>query len=107
MSWGGGRQLTAGFAPADGPVGGIVQVSSDVADFGVDEALACKVLAVEVLGAPEAACCDGASLRARGDGAWCGGGVGHGEAGGVGEGSGEAGDEVGEVVHVVSLDDIR
>lgn len=92
--------LTAGFTTTHSTVGRIVQIAAYVADFGVDEALARKVPTVEVLRAPEAACCDGAALCAVGDGR--GGGVGDGEARGLGEGAGEPGDE-GRERHCVVL----
>lgn len=86
----GGRVHTASLAAADGAVGRVGQVAADEADFGVDEALAGKVLAVEVLGAPVAAGGDGAALGAFGDGGCgCGGFGGDGEAGGGCEGAGE------------------
>ncbi|KAJ3472206.1 hypothetical protein NLG97_g11191 [Lecanicillium saksenae] len=67
------ERLTASLAAADGAVAGISEVAANVADLGVEEALAGKVATVEVLGAPEAAGRDGAELRAVGDG---GGGCG-------------------------------
>lgn len=82
---------TTSSTTADGAVRRILQVAADVADLTVQKALAAKVLAVQVLGAPEAARGDGAALRRVGDG---GGGVGrHGEARGVREGADEAGEE--------------
>lgn len=81
---------TASFASADDLVAGVVEVAARVPDLGVDEALAGEVLAVEVLGAPEAAGGDGAAL---GGCAACAAVRGEGEAGGVGEGADEACEE--------------
>lgn len=94
----GGSHRTPSLAAADGAVGGVVEVAADVADLSVEEALAGKVFAVEVLCAPEAARGDGAALGAVGDGRSGGGGVrGDGEAGGGCEGAEEAGEEGREV----------
>lgn len=89
-------KLTTSLSAADGAVRRVVQITTDEADFGVNQALAGKVSAVEVLGAPVAAGGDGAALGAFGDGgSGCGGGFrGDGEAGGSGEGAGEAGEDV-------------
>lgn len=88
----GGR--TTSLSAAHGAVGRVLQVAADVADLCVDEALVGKVLAVEVLGAPEAAGRDGAELRVGGDGGGGGGGVGgDGEHGGLRGRAHEAGDE--------------
>lgn len=89
---------TACPATADGAVGRVVEVAADVADLGVEEALASKVFAVEVFGAPEAARGDGAALGALGDGGCRGRGVGRdGEAGRVREGPDQAGEKGREV----------
>lgn len=95
---GGSGQLTAGLAAADGAVRRVVQVAADEADLCVNQALAGKVSAVQVLGAPVAAGGDGAALGAFGDGGRSGGRRfgGDGEAGGGGEGAGEAGEDVEE-----------
>ena len=69
------RALTAGAARADCAVAGVAGVTSNVADLGVIQPLAIKVLAVDVLDAPEAAGGDGGLLRAGGDGFCCGGGA--------------------------------
>lgn len=63
------HQLTAGFATAYSAVGRIIQVAANIANLGIQQALAGKALAVDVLGAPEAAGCNGAELCALGDGA--------------------------------------
>ena len=94
---GGGFQLTSTSAIADGFVSRVLAVAADVPDLCVEQALAGEVLAVEVLGAPEAAGGNGAALGAVGDGGHGAWGVGgHGEAGGLGEGTGDAGEEARE-----------
>jgi hypothetical protein len=82
----------ASLAAADGAVRRVVEVAANVADLAVEQALAGKVLAVEGLGAPEAAGGDGAALGAVGDRARSEGG-GHWGGGGVGEGADEAAEQ--------------
>ena len=86
----------AGFPTADGAVGGAGGVAADVADFGVEEAVAvAELLAEEVLDAPEAAGGYGALLGVGGEGSGgCCGGV-EGEGGGGCERAEEAGEEGG------------
>lgn len=60
-------QLTSSTTRAHGAVAGALCVAADVADAGVQQALAAKVLAVHVLDAPEASGGQGALLRAVGD----------------------------------------
>jgi hypothetical protein len=60
-------QLTTSAARAHSAVAGALCVATNVADAGVQQALAAKVFAVHVLDAPEAAGGQGAFLRAVGD----------------------------------------
>lgn len=62
------RSLTSCLATAYSSVAGIGQVTTNIADFGINEALAGEVLAVEMLGSPETAGGDGAELGSLGDG---------------------------------------
>jgi hypothetical protein len=78
---------TAGVPGADGAVGGVGRVTTDVAHARVVEPFAAEVLAVHVLDAPEAAGGDGGALGAFGDG------CGRGHGCGLGEGAEQTGEE--------------
>ncbi|KAI6761358.1 hypothetical protein HG531_001911 [Fusarium graminearum] len=54
-------------AAADGAIARVLKITTNVADLCVDKTLVSKVPAVEVLGAPEAACGHGAALSALGN----------------------------------------
>ena len=54
---------TSSLAAADSAVGRVIEVATNVANLGVEKALAGKVLPVQMLRSPEAARCDGAQLR--------------------------------------------
>lgn len=85
---------TSGAAAADSSVVGALGVAADVADAGIEQALAVEMFTVEVLDAPEATGGDGAFLSVGGE--VLGGAVGvEAHAGSGGEGAEEAGDEVG------------
>ena len=80
-------------ARAYGTVGRVVGVATDVAHFGVEETFISKILAKEVLDAPEATSCDGAFLHVFGEGdGGTGGGV-QGVGGGGCEGAEESGEK--------------
>jgi len=83
-----GQKLTTSAARAHGAVAGALGVAADVADAGVQQALAAKVFAVHVFDAPEAAGGQGAFLRAVGDVHFGGGLFGRKAQGGGCEGSG-------------------
>lgn len=90
----GADEHTASPSRADGAVAGVAAVAANVPDLGVEETLVGKVLAEEVLDAPEAAGGDCAFLRVRRDALGCAFGV-KTHLGGGGEGTEEAGHEVG------------
>lgn len=81
-------QHTSRPARAHSPVPGVRGIATDIPHLRIQQAFVLKVLAEEVLDAPEAAGGDGAFLGVVGD---LGGGFGgEGEAGGGGEGAEEA-----------------
>jgi hypothetical protein len=84
--WGRDWRRTTGATGAYCAVRRVGLVTADIAYAGIVQALVAKVLAVQVLDAPEAAGCNGGLLGAFGDG----NGRGH---GGLRERSEEAGDE--------------
>lgn len=67
---GGGNvfQLTSSLATAYSSVAWVGQITTDIADFGINETLSREVLAVEMLSSPKTARGDGAELRSFGDG---------------------------------------
>lgn len=89
-----GVRLTASVARANLLIGGVGGVSANVADTRIVKTLVGKVLAVEVLNAPEAAGGDGGLLGALGDGDGAGREGGSGHFGGLGvEGTEDATEE--------------
>jgi hypothetical protein len=94
------RKPTTGVARAHGPVRRAARVAANVADARVVQALVAKVLAVQVLDAPEAAGGDRGRLGAlgyRGGGGPAGRVARDAEAGRRGEGPGQAGHKVGQL----------
>lgn len=61
------KELTASLATADSSVGWVGQVATNVANLGINQALACEMFAIQMLSSPETTSSDGAELCAFGN----------------------------------------